>query len=69
MSLAAHKPLVAIHKNDLAWIIALYHAIHDGDPAPDISAAKAALAATSVIRGLAPYLDAGKHKAVMAALG
>ena len=68
MSVAHLKPIVGIHKNDIEWIIALWLAIHGGDPAPEISAAKAELAATEVIRGLASRLPAAKAKAVVAAL-
>ena len=63
------KPITAIHARDPAWIIALWIAIHAGDPAPQISTAKANEAATAIIRALAGYLDVAKAKAVVAALG
>jgi hypothetical protein len=69
MSVAHLKPIVGIHKNDPEWIIALWIAIHGGDPAPEISAQKAQLAATEAIRALAGLLNAPQHKAVVAALG
>ena len=68
MSVAHLKPIVGIHKKDIEWIISLWLAIHGGDPAPEISAAKAELVATEVIRGLASRLPAAKAKAVEAAL-
>jgi hypothetical protein len=69
MSVAHLKPIVGIHKNDPEWIIALWIAIHGGDPAPEISAQKARLAATDAIRALAGRLNAPQQKAVVAALG
>jgi hypothetical protein len=63
------KSIVAIHRNDPQWIIALWLAIHGGDPAPEISAQKASSVAAEAIRALAAHLDAGKAKAVTAALG
>lgn len=68
MSVAHLRPIVATHKNDIEWIISLWLAIHGGDPAPEISAHKAELAATEVIRALAGRLPAAKQKAVTAAL-
>ena len=56
MSVALHKPIVGIH-NDPQWIIALWLAIHGGDPAPDgISARQTEEIATTAIRALAGYL-------------
>ena len=70
MSAAHAKHIVGIHKNDPQWIIALWLAIHGGDPAPDgISMHKAEEAATSAIRALTPYLSAAKQKAIAAAVG
>jgi hypothetical protein len=40
---------VFAHELDAAWIIALWKAIHGGDPAPEVVAAQ-------VIAALAPYL-------------
>lgn len=68
MSVAHHKPIVATHKKDIEWIISLWLAIHGGDPAPEISAKQAELAAVDVIRGLATRLPAAQQKAVTAAL-
>jgi len=65
----ALRPIVGIHKNDPQWIIALWLAIHGGDPAPEISVQKASAVAADAIRALAAHLDAGKAKAVVAALG
>jgi len=69
MSVAHVKPITAIHRNDPEWIIALWLAIHHGDPAPLISEAKAQAAAAEAIRALANVLGAAKAKAVNAALG
>jgi hypothetical protein len=68
MSVAHLKPIVGIHKNDPEWIIALWLAIHGGDPAPEISAQKAELAATQAIRALAGRLGPSQQKAVVNAL-
>jgi hypothetical protein len=70
MSVAMRKPIVAIHKNDPQWIIALWLAIHGGDPAPDtISERQVDVIAVNAIRSLAAYLPAAKAKAVAEALG
>jgi hypothetical protein len=42
------------HELDAAWIIALWKAIHGGDPAPELVAAQ-------VIASLAPYLKASEN--------
>ena len=68
MSVAHLKPIVGIHKKDIEWIIALWIAIHGGDPAPEISPQKAEAAATEAILGLASRLSAARQKAVQAAL-
>lgn len=66
----ARRPITAIHANDPGWIIALWLAIHGGDPAPEhISPAEASRVATQAIRALATQLDAAHAKAVTAALG
>lgn len=66
----ARRPITAIHANDPGWLIALWLAIHRGDPAPEqIDAAEASKAAMAMIRQLAPHLDAAHAKAVTAALG
>ena len=69
MSVAHHKPIVAIHRNDPEWIIALWLAIHGGDPAPHLSAQATERAATDAIRALSAHLGAAQAKAVNAALG
>src|ERR1022692_2176178 len=43
------KEIVLAHEPDAAWIIALWKAIHGGDPAPEAVAA-------GVIASMAPYL-------------
>jgi hypothetical protein len=65
------KAINAIHAKDIGWIIALYHAVHGGDPGPEglISAEKANKAAAAMIRALAAHLDPEKAKAVVAGLG
>ena len=68
MSVAHRKPIVAIHRNDPEWIIALWLAIHGGDPGPEISAVKAEAAAAEVIRSMAGMLGGARQKAVEAAL-
>jgi hypothetical protein len=69
MSVALHKPIVGIHKNDPQWIIALWLAIHGGDPAPEgINARQTEEIATSAIRALATYLPPAKQKAIGAAV-
>jgi hypothetical protein len=62
------KPITAVHAKDPAWIIALWIAIHGGDPAPKISAKKANKAAMVIIRALTAHLDPAAAKAVVAAL-
>ena len=62
--------IVAIHKNDPQWIIALWLAIHGGDPAPEvISTRQVEELSVKVIRSLTGYLPEAKAKAVQAALG
>jgi len=68
MSVAHLKPIVGIHKNDPEWIIALWLAIHGGDPAPELSTRQVHEAAAGAIKALATRLEPGKHKAVVAAL-
>jgi hypothetical protein len=63
------RRITAVHAKDPAWIIALWIAIHGGDPAPEISAEKANKAATGIIRALTAHLDPAAAKAVVAALG
>ena len=70
MSVAHLKPIVGIHKNDPEWIIALWLAIHHGDPAPEVSAQAAQkVAPPMAIRALAARLSPPQQKAVVAALG
>lgn len=47
--LVEEKEIVLAHEPDAAWIMALYKAIHGGDPPPETVAA-------SVIGTMAPYL-------------
>jgi hypothetical protein len=68
MSVAHVKPIVAIHKKDPEWIIALWLAIHGGDPAHEVSAQKAQTAAGEAIKALATRLPAAQQKAVVSAL-
>ena len=71
MALRPHKEIVAIHEKDPGWIIALWLAIHGGDPAPEgvISAETAARVAAEAIKSLATRLDPPRHQAVTGALG
>jgi hypothetical protein len=67
---AAARQIVGIHVRDIEWIIALWFAIHGGDPAPEhLSPAQVQTAATALIRAAAAHLDPAKAKAVTAALG
>jgi hypothetical protein len=68
MSVAHLKPIYGIHRNDPDWIIALWLAIHGGDPGPEISAQKAELAAKEAIGALAARLGPSQQKAVVNAL-
>jgi hypothetical protein len=47
--LVKEQEIVLAHEPDAAWIIALWKAIHGGDPAPEAVAA-------GVIAAMAPYL-------------
>ncbi len=61
--------IVGIHVKDVEWIIALWFAIHGGDPAPEqLTPVQAQTAAMSLIRAAAAHLDPAKAKAVVAAL-
>lgn len=67
---ALARQITGIHVRDIEWIIALWFAIHGGDPAPEhLSPAQAQEAAVGLIRAAAGHLDAAKAKAVTAALG
>ena len=64
------RQIVGIHVKDIEWIIALWFAIHGGDPAPEhLSPAEAHTAAAGLIRAAAAHLDPAKAKAVAVALG
>ena len=66
----AMRQIVGIHVKDIEWIIALWLAIHGGDPVPEhLSSAQAQTAAAGLIRAAAAHLDPAKAKAVTAALG
>ena len=72
MSIKPHavRQIVGIHVKDIDWIIALWFAIHGGDPAPDhLSPAQTQAAAAALIRAAAAHLDPAKAKSVTAALG
>lgn len=61
--------IVGIHVKDIEWIIALWFAIHGGDPAPEhLTPAQVQTATTSLIRAAASHLAPAKAKAVVAAL-
>ena len=66
----AVRQIVGIHVKDIEWIIALWFAIHGGDPAPEhLSPAQVRTAAAGLIRAAAAHLEPAKAKAVTAALG
>lgn len=44
-------PIYLAHELDAAWIIALWLAIHGGDPAPDVIAAQAIAALAQYVNG------------------
>lgn len=65
----AVRQIVGIHVKDIDWIIALWFAIHGGDPAPEqLSQAQIQSAAAAMIGAAAAHLDPAKAKAVNAAL-
>jgi hypothetical protein len=70
MSLKPVKQITAIHANDPEWLIALWLAIHGGDPGPEshIPSKQVSQAAESIIRAVAAHLDPAKQKAVASAL-
>jgi hypothetical protein len=45
------RPIYLAHELDAAWIIALWIAIHGGDPAPDTVAAQAIAALAQYVNG------------------
>lgn len=49
------RPVYLAHELDAAWIIALWLAIHGGDPAPDVIAAQA-------IAALAQYVNEARQE-------
>ena len=55
------RTLQLAHELDAAWIIALWKAIHGGDPAPEVVAAQA-------IAALVPYLKAAEDTLTFAQL-
>jgi hypothetical protein len=65
VAIAPLKPIRAIHKNDIEWIIELWLRIHGGDPVPEAIHASV----SQIIRGLATHLPAAQAKAVTGALG
>ncbi len=50
------QPMYLAHELDAAWIIALWLAIHGGDPAPEVVAAQA-------IAALAQYVNGARQQA------
>jgi hypothetical protein len=65
----AVRQIVGIHVRDIEWIIALWFAIHGGDPPPEhLSLAQAQTAAAGLIRAAALHLEPAKAKAVTEAL-
>jgi hypothetical protein len=50
----ARQDVQLAHELDDAWIMALYKAVHGGDPAPEV-------VATQVIAAVAPYLKGAAH--------
>lgn len=66
----AVRQIVGIHVKDIEWIIALWFAIHGGDPAPEhLTPAQTQAAVAGLIRAAAAHLGPAKAKAVVAALG
>jgi HPt (histidine-containing phosphotransfer) domain-containing protein len=49
--------IVLAHERDAAWIIALWKAIHGGDPAPEIVAAQAIASLAQYLHGAANSLS------------
>jgi hypothetical protein len=47
------RPIYLAHELDAAWIIALWLAIHGGDPSPEIVAARAIAALAQYVNGTA----------------
>jgi hypothetical protein len=45
------RPIYLAHELDAAWIIALWIAIHGGDPSPDVVAAQAIAALAQYVNG------------------
>lgn len=69
MSIRPTRQIVGIHVKDIEWIIALWFAIHGGDPAPEhLSQSQVQTAAAGLIRAAAAHLDAAKAKEITAIL-
>ena len=64
MAVPPLKPIRAVHKNDIEWIIELWLRIHGGDPVPD----QINRAAIDIIRGVSAHLNPAQSKAVAGAL-
>ena len=47
------RPIYLAHELDAAWIIALWIAIHGGDPSPEVVAARAIAALAQYVNGTA----------------
>jgi len=66
----AVREIVGIHVKDVEWIIALWFAIHGGDPVPEhLSQAQVHTAAAALIRAAAVHLNPAQAKGVAEALG
>lgn len=70
--MAPQHQINLIHAKDPGWIIALWIAIHGGDPVPDqhahIPVAEVQKGAVGLIRALTNHLEPAQAKAVVAAL-
>lgn len=61
--------IVLAHERDAAWIIALWKAIHGGDPAPEIVAAQAIASLAQYLHGAANSLTFSQLEKGFASLG
>ena len=64
------RPIYLAHELDAAWIIALWIAIHGGDPAPEVVAAQAIAALAQYVNGTTqPSFTLAELKVQFAKLG
>src|SRR5579862_6492108 len=64
------RPIYLAHELDAAWIIALWKAIHGGDPAPEVVAAQAIAALAQYVNGISqPTFTLEEMKVQFAKLG